>query len=83
MLARPVELAVMVGGETPVVGTPTVAGAAVEAEVLDQVKGEKVIAFVKRRRKHSSQRTRGHRQKLTLVKVTGIVAGHAAAAAAE
>jgi len=64
----------MLGGDSPTVGTPLVAGAAVQAEVVDQVKADKVISFVKRRRKHSSQRTRGHRQKLTLIKVTQIVA---------
>ncbi|MEP2782076.1 MAG: 50S ribosomal protein L21 [Pseudoruegeria sp.] len=55
------------------VGTPTVDGAAVQAEVIDQIKGEKVIHFVKRRRKHGSKRTKGHRQQLTLVRVTDIL----------
>ncbi|MCC5985974.1 MAG: 50S ribosomal protein L21 [Rhodobacteraceae bacterium] len=64
----------MLGGDSPVVGAPLIDGAAVQAEVLDQIKAEKVIHFVKRRRKHSSQRTKGHRQKLTLVKVTEILA---------
>lgn len=64
----------MLGGDTPVVGAPLVAGAAVQAEVIDQIKGEKLIHFVKRRRKHSSKRTKGHRQKLTLVKITEILA---------
>ena len=64
----------MVGGETLTVGVPFVAGAAVQAEVIDQIKGEKVIHFVKRRRKHSSQRTKGHRQHLTLVRVTDVIA---------
>jgi large subunit ribosomal protein L21 len=64
----------MVGGETVTVGSPMVAGAAVQAEVIDQIKGEKVIHFVKRRRKHSSQRTKGHRQQLTLVRVTEVLA---------
>ena len=63
----------MLGGDAPVIGAPFVAGAAVQAEVIDQVKGDKVINFVKRRRKHSSQRTKGHRQKLTLVRVTEIL----------
>jgi large subunit ribosomal protein L21 len=63
----------MLGGDAPVVGAPLVAGAAVQAEVIDQIKGEKVIHFVKRRRKHSSKRTKGHRQKLTLVKITDIL----------
>ena len=64
----------MVGGESLTVGAPLVAGAAVQAEVIDQIKADKVIHFVKRRRKHSSQRTKGHRQKLTLVRITDILA---------
>lgn len=64
----------MVGGESPLFGTPCVDGASVEAEVLDQVKGEKVVSFVKRRRKHGSKRTRGHRQRLTVLRITGIAA---------
>lgn len=64
----------MVGGDTVTVGAPLVAGAAVQAEVIDQIKGEKTIHFVKRRRKHSSQRTKGHRQQLTLVRVTEVLA---------
>ena len=60
----------MVGGT---VGTPLVAGAGVQAEVIDQIKGDKVIHFVKRRRKHSSKRTKGHRQQLTLLRVTEIL----------
>lgn len=63
----------MLGGDAPVIGAPFVADAAVQAEVIDQVKGDKVINFVKLRRKHSSQRTKGHRQKLTLVRVTEIL----------
>ncbi len=56
------------------VGAPLVKGAAVQAEVIDQIKGEKTIHYVKRRRKHSSQRTKGHRQHLTLVRVTEVLA---------
>ena len=63
----------MLGGDTPVIGAPLVDGAAVQAEVLDQIKGDKVINFVKRRRKHGSQRTKGHRQQLTLLRVTEIL----------
>ena len=63
----------MVGGDSVTVGAPTVAGAAVQAEVIAQIKGEKVIHYVKRRRKHSSQRTRGHRQQLTLLRVTELL----------
>ena len=68
----------MVGGETVTIGVPFVAGAAVQAEVIEQIKGEKVIHYVKRRRKHSSQRTIGHRQHLTLVRVTEVLATGAA-----
>lgn len=67
----------MLGGEKTVVGAPLVDGAAVQADVIDQIKGEKLIKFVKRRRKHSSKRTVGHRQKLTLVRVTDILASGA------
>lgn len=59
------------------VGAPLVEDAGVQAEVIDQIKGEKTINFVKRRRKHSSKRTKGHRQKLTLVKITDILASGA------
>ena len=61
----------MVGDQ---VGAPLVADAGVQAEVIDQIKGVKTINFVKRRRKHSSKRTKGHRQQLTLLKVTEILA---------
>lgn len=69
----------LVGGETPVVGAPLVADAGVQAEVIDTIKDKKVINYVKRRRKHSSQRTKGHRQQLTLVRITDILASGAAA----
>jgi large subunit ribosomal protein L21 len=61
----------MVGDQ---IGAPVVAGAAVQATVIDQIKGEKTINYVRRRRKHSSKRTKGHRQKLTLVRITEILA---------
>ncbi len=55
------------------IGTPMVKDAGVQAEVIDQIKGDKVIHFVKRRRKHGSKRTKGHRQQLTLLRVTEIL----------
>jgi large subunit ribosomal protein L21 len=73
----------MLGGDEPKVGAPFVAGATVTAEVLEQLRGEKVISFKKRRRKHSSQRKRGHRQYLTRVRITDILAGGEKAAKAE
>ena len=63
----------MVGeGSSVKVGAPTVAGAKVTAELVEQTRGPKVIAFKKRRRKNS-RRKRGHRQDLTKVRITGIV----------
>jgi len=64
----------MLGGDTVTVGAPFVAGAAVQAEILDQTRGPKTISFKKRRRKHSSQRKKGHRQHLTVVRITDILA---------
>jgi large subunit ribosomal protein L21 len=61
-----------VGGENVTLGAPTVAGATVGAEVLDQGRGGKVIAFKKRRRKNS-RRKRGHRQEFTLLRITEIL----------
>ena len=55
------------------VGLPMVKDAGVQAEVIDQIKGDKTINFVKRRRKHSSKRTKGHRQQLTLVRIGDIL----------
>ncbi|MEP4339465.1 MAG: 50S ribosomal protein L21, partial [Roseobacter sp.] len=67
----------MIGGDKPQVGSPVVADAGVQAEVIEQIKGPKTINFVKRRRKHSSKRTKGHRQKLTLVKIGEILSSGA------
>ena len=67
----------MIGGDKPQVGTPAVAGAGVQAEILEQAKGPKLINYVKRRRKHSSQRKKGHRQQLTVLRVTDILASGA------
>jgi large subunit ribosomal protein L21 len=62
----------VVGGDDVTLGLPTIAGASVAAEVLEQGRGDKVIAFKKRRRKNS-RRKRGHRQEFTLVRVTEIL----------
>ena len=62
----------VVGGDNVTLGTPTVSGASVAAEVLDQGRGPKVIAFKKRRRKNS-RRKRGHRQEFTLIRITEIL----------
>jgi len=62
----------VVGGEAVTLGAPTVAGASVAAEVLEQGRAPKIIAFKKRRRKNS-RRKRGHRQEFTLLRVTEIL----------
>jgi large subunit ribosomal protein L21 len=62
----------MLGGEQPKFGTPTISGASVAAEVLSQGRGPKIIAFKKRRRKNS-RRKRGHRQEFTLIRITEIL----------
>jgi large subunit ribosomal protein L21 len=59
----------MMGGDNLVVGTPSIAGASVAAEVIDQGRNRKVIAFKKRRRKNS-RRKRGHRQEFTLIRIS-------------
>src|SRR4051794_31325654 len=61
----------VVGGDNVTLGSPTVSGASVAAEVLDQGRGPKVIAFKKRRRKNS-RRKRGHRQDFTLIRTPEI-----------
>lgn len=73
----------MLGGESPAIGAPYVEGAGVKAEVLDQIRGPKVLNFKRRRRKHSSKRLKGHRQDLTTVKVTEILASGADASGAK
>jgi large subunit ribosomal protein L21 len=62
----------VVGGDSVSLGAPTVAGATVAAEVLDQARGPKIIAFKKRRRKNS-RRKRGFRQEFTLIRITEIL----------
>jgi large subunit ribosomal protein L21 len=63
------------------VGAPRVAGASVVGEIVEQTRGPKVYAFKKRRRKNS-KRKRGHKQDLTIVRVTDILTGGAAPAEA-
>ena len=62
----------VVGGDSVTLGTPTVAGATVAAEVIEQERGPKIIAFKKRRRKNS-RRKRGFRQEFTSLRITEIL----------
>lgn len=56
------------------IGTPFVANATVEAQVLSQIKDKKVLIFKKKRR-HNYRRKKGHRQNLTILKIIDIIAG--------
>jgi large subunit ribosomal protein L21 len=62
----------VVGGDSVKLGAPHIAGATVAAEVLDQGRGSKIIAFKKRRRKNSRRKI-GHRQEFTLLRITEIL----------
>jgi large subunit ribosomal protein L21 len=63
---------IMLGGDTPQIGSPMVAGASVAAEILGYGRGPKVIAFKKRRRKNS-RRKRGHRQDFVMIRISEIL----------
>jgi len=64
----------MLGGDSPKSGAPLVQGASVVGEIVEHGRGEKVVAFKKKRRKNT-HRKRGHRQHFTKVKITEIHAG--------
>jgi large subunit ribosomal protein L21 len=66
----------VVGGDAPQLGTPTVSGATVAGEVLQHTRGDKVIAFKKRRRKNS-RRKRGYRHEFSVIRITEILTGGA------
>ncbi|MAR55668.1 MAG: 50S ribosomal protein L21 [Rickettsiales bacterium] len=68
------------GGDKPQFGAPLVDGASVDAEIIEQTRGDKVIAFKKKRR-HNYRRKIGHRQMLTKIRITGINASGKKAAA--
>jgi large subunit ribosomal protein L21 len=67
---------IMLGGDTPTLGSPMVAGASVAAEILGHGRGPKVIAFKKRRRKNS-RRKRGYRDEITVLRITEILTDNA------
>jgi large subunit ribosomal protein L21 len=66
----------VLGGDAPQLGTPTVSGATVAGEVLQHTRGDKVIAFKKRRRKNS-RRKRGYRHEFSVIRITEILTGGA------
>jgi len=61
-------------GKAPTVGTPVIEKATMAAEVVEQTRGEKIIVFKKKRR-HNYRRKKGHRQDLTVLRITDINAG--------
>jgi large subunit ribosomal protein L21 len=70
-----VELAevILLGGDgAPKTGSPTIQGALVAAEVIEQKRGAKIIVFKKKRRSNY-RRTKGHRQELTALRITEIL----------
>lgn len=67
------DVLMLANGDDVKVGAPVVDGASVVAEVVEQTRGPKVIAFKKRRRQNS-KRKRGHRQDLTTLRITEILA---------
>lgn len=73
----------MLGGADAAIGDPLVDGASVLAEVVAQGRDKKVYNFKKRRRKHGSKRLKGHRQYITTVRVTDVLAPGQTAAAPE
>ena len=62
----------MIGGDQPKVGSPTVSGASVVATVVRETRGEKIIVFKKKRRKNHTKRMHGHRQDDVLVRIDSI-----------
>jgi large subunit ribosomal protein L21 len=62
----------MIGGDQPKVGLPTVEGASVVATVISELRGEKIIVFKKKRRKNHTKRTHGHRQDVVEVRIDSI-----------
>jgi large subunit ribosomal protein L21 len=62
----------LVGGDSPQVGAPTVSGASVVATVLRETRGEKIIVFRKKRRKNHTKRTHGHRQDVVELRIDSI-----------
>ena len=62
----------MIGGDQPKVGVPTVEGASVLATIVSEMRGEKIIVFKKKRRKNHTKRTHGHRQDVVEVRIDSI-----------
>ena len=68
------ESVLMLGADTVTFGKPTIEGASVTGEIIEQTRGPKTISFKKRRRQNS-KRKKGHRQHITVVRITEILTG--------
>ena len=62
----------MVGGDSPKAGSPTVQGASVVATILGETRGEKIIVFKKKKRKNHTKRKHGHRQEMVELRIDSI-----------
>jgi large subunit ribosomal protein L21 len=62
----------MIGGEKPQVGSPTISGATVVATVLGESRGDKIVVFRKKRRKNHTKRKLGHRQEMVELRIDSI-----------
>jgi large subunit ribosomal protein L21 len=62
----------MVGGDQPKVGAPTVSGASVMATIVRESRGRRIIVFKKKRRKNHTKRKHGHRQDLVELRIDSI-----------
>lgn len=62
----------MIGGDSPKVGSPSVQGASVVATVVGETRGEKIIVFKKKRRKNHTKRKHGHRQDVVEIRIDSI-----------
>jgi large subunit ribosomal protein L21 len=64
----------MIGGDKPKVGSPTVSGASVVARIVRESRGPKIIVFKKKRRKNHTKRKHGHRQNIVELRIESIKA---------
>ena len=66
------EEVLMIGGDTPKVGSPTISGATVKATVVRESRGSKIVVFKKKNRKNHTKRKHGHRQDLVELRIDSI-----------
>ena len=62
----------MIGGDKPKIGVPTINGASVVATVVRESRGSKIVVFRKKKRKNHTKRKRGHRQEMVELRIDSI-----------